>query len=163
MYAARWSPDGRLIATAEGNRIKIRSFDTAAVEKEFSCSRRVDAICWNPDGTQLAAASRDLTITLWDASTGQQIGDPLQATGRVDSLDWSPHEGRPRLAGASTNGTVRIWDTLTGKLALSLATPSGASTSVRWSADGKRLAATGGDTIYIWDASTGYQASPPME
>ena len=161
--ATRWSPDGRLIATAEGNRIKIRSLESGKVEQELSCSRRVEAICWSIDGTVLAAASRDLLVTLWDVSTGVQVSDPLQATGRVESLDWSPDLERPRLASASVNGTVRIWDLATGKLALALATPTGGSKCVRWSTDGKRLAATGGDTIYVWDASTGYQTSPPTE
>lgn len=157
VLAVRWSPDGQRVATAEGKMANIRSVDLATILHQFQARREVEAICWNRDGTQLATASRDHGVRLWDTIKGQQIGDTLHATGPVKSLHWNSDVERPRLAGASTNGTVRIWDTVTGKLALSLATPDGRSADVCWTSDGERLAAVGGATIHVWDATTSYR------
>ncbi len=53
-------------------------------------------------------------MRLWDADTGQPIGDPLTGhTGPVASVAFSP-DGH-RLATASADDTVRLWDADTGQ------------------------------------------------
>ena len=65
-------------------------------------------MAFSPDGHRLATASGDNTVRVWDADTGQPLGDPLTGhTDSVSSVAFSP-DGH-RLATASDDNTVRLW------------------------------------------------------
>ena len=56
----------------------------------------------NPDGHRIASGGADHTVRLWNADTGQQIGQPLTGhTDIVDAVAFSP-DGR-------SDGTVKVW------------------------------------------------------
>ena len=119
--------------------------------------RTVTCVEWSPDGSQLATGSLDHTMRLWDVTTVTEMTEPMQHTGFVKSIAWSPDRERSRLAAASSNGTVRLSDLSAGKLALTLhMTPRGNS-SVRCGPNGARLAAVVGEAVQIWDATVGYE------
>jgi hypothetical protein len=74
------------------------------------------SVAFSPDGHRFAtaAAGPDHTVRLWNADTGQPIGNPFKGhTNTVASVAFSP-DGH-RLASGSWDRTVRLWDADSGK------------------------------------------------
>jgi WD domain, G-beta repeat len=74
----------------------------------------VYSAAFSPDGLRIVTASADKTARIWDAASGQPIGEPLKGhQGTVYSAAFSP-DGL-RIVTASGDGTARMWDVATGK------------------------------------------------
>ena len=67
-----------------------------------------------PTAQRIASGSYDKTVRVWDAATGQPVGQPLTGhTGSVHGVAFSP-DGT-RIASGSDDNTVRVWDAATGQ------------------------------------------------
>ncbi len=62
----------------------------------------------SPDGTQLASASWDGSIGLWDLATGTMTAQMTGHEARVNDVVYA-NDGRT-LISASADGTIRTWD-----------------------------------------------------
>ena len=73
----------------------------------------VMAVAFSQDGSQLASASIDQTVRLWDPATGQEVQKLEGHTDGIMAVAFS--QDGSQLASASGDQTVRLWDPATGQ------------------------------------------------
>jgi WD40 repeat protein len=165
-YRLRFSPDGKRLAAIEENNVRVWD---AATGKEQRCfhargADRVSDIAFRPNGKELAAATSNRRVVLWDVNTGaltrqfdrQEVGTfPLAFAPDGKSLVVGCLERSLRMLSADTavggKGVIRILDTVTGKELRRLHGHDGEVGALAFSPDGKLLASAGADaTVLIW-------------
>jgi WD40 repeat protein len=121
----------------------------------------VSSVTYSPDGTRIASGSPDNTVRLWDAATGEPVGQPLHHDKAVTSVAFSP-DGT-RIASGSDDGTVRLWAASTGEPVGQPLHHDKPVTSVAFSPDGTRIASGSQDnTVRLWNAETRQPIGQPL-
>jgi WD40 repeat protein/tRNA A-37 threonylcarbamoyl transferase component Bud32 len=160
------TPGGSLNAEFFSSPGKVLTFEVAPRCEKAGLALVHDAPVWSiafsPDGKQLASASGDGTIQLWELANSKILRTFSKGhADRVTGLAFPP-DGK-RLASAARHENVKVWDTTSGKLLLTLPGQSERAACVAFSPDGKRLASVGaasGKTkeeqgqVKLWDAAT---------
>jgi WD40 repeat protein len=169
-----YSPDGRWLASAGGNRSEAPTFDpsergevklweagTGAEIRKFPADKgAVFAVAFSPDSRWLAAGYADGMVRIWDtrnpASKARELPGHIGWVKRVKFLP----DGRLASAGGSWIGSefgeVKIWDLSTGRILLDLRGHTQIVQDLAFSPDGRRLATASLDrTIKLWDTTTG--------
>ncbi|MBR4324315.1 MAG: hypothetical protein IKP73_02165, partial [Bacteroidales bacterium] len=104
-------PNRPYTAEAESALRKASHQNTAILRGHIA---HVSSASFSPDGKYIVSASLDKMVRIWDAKTGQQVGNPLVGhIGFVWSASFSP-DGR-YIVSASSDETVSIWDAKTGQ------------------------------------------------
>jgi eukaryotic-like serine/threonine-protein kinase len=115
---------------------------------------RADCCALSPDGSQFATAREKGLVSLWDTSTGKELGTLTHIKEDTTRLAFSPN-GR-WLAAASDAGPVTVWDRGSRQPVAVLSGHLLSTTALAFSPDGHRLA-TGSsdkDAVKLWDTGT---------
>jgi len=114
----------------------------------------VTSVVFSPDGRWVATGSRDKTVRIWEAGSGQAIHTMKGHKDAISCVAFSP-DGR-RVASGSLDRTVTIWDASTGQPVSALPRDTGFILSVAFDPRGRLLAAsTSEGRVKIWDVSSG--------
>jgi eukaryotic-like serine/threonine-protein kinase len=136
----------------------------------------VRAVAYSPDGKTVLTASVDSTARLWDAATGQPVGEgmKMERGGRVTSVAFSP-DSKTIVTGSthgavedahlgSTGGSVQLWDAATGVPLGSPLEYQSAVRTVAFSPDGETILVGSSDgRVRLWDVATGMYIGRPLE
>jgi len=152
-----FSPDGKRIASGEGDRRFVRVWDALTGAELMALRGHKDAVrcvAFSPDGKYIVSGSDDKTIKVWDETSGSEVITFQGHKDMVLSVAFSP-DGKKVVSGSWDN-TVRVWDLNSRAELMTLRAHRAEVMSVAFSPDGKRIASGSRDrTAKIWDAATG--------
>ena len=120
----------------------------------------VAALAFHPQGKELASASWDQRILIWDPATGHVLRKLVGHTKTIECLAYSPN-GR-LLASGGTDKTVRIWDANTGRQIRVIGGHAGPIQGVAFSPDGDCVVTGSGvykrsGEVKVWDVNSGQE------
>jgi hypothetical protein len=109
LYAAVFSPDETLIATAGYDR-QIILWDAAtgqSIRKLEGHNGAIFDLAFSPDGTVLVSACADETAKVWQVATGTRLDTLSQPEGEVFAVEVTA-DGKYIIAGSADN-RLRVW------------------------------------------------------
>lgn len=147
-FAIKPGGESVVVGTQHSGVIEL-SFKDGSVVREYPSSGWVDTVDWSPDGSLLAAGTRDNFAYIWNARTGQTV-EALKLDASPQSVHWRPNTRQLAIGLAMGDASkTKVYD-LDQKRELFEVTGMRAA----WSPDGKLLASGGGNgTVYIYDDS----------
>jgi TPR repeat protein len=157
-----FSPDGRRIATATGDRRYTDKGSRIAKVWETASGRllakleghgaAVNDLAFSPDGTRIVTAGADQTAMLWDTESGRLLNTLEGHADMVTSAAFSP-DGT-RVVTGSYDKSAKVWDASTGHLLSTLVDGEGVLRAM-FSPDGSRILTLSDYKAKVWDASSG--------
>jgi WD40 repeat protein/DNA-binding SARP family transcriptional activator len=154
LAAARFSPDGSLVATlafGESPHVTIWDWARGEVARTIEVGRTFDehGLAFDPTGPRIAIISSEELAEIRDVASGRRVAVLHGPSEPVTDIAYSPTGSR--VAVATADGTVRLFDADTGARQLVLPGPGCATPTVAFSPDGTKLAsASPCDGVRIW-------------
>ena len=161
------SPDGQLIAAANGGKLLIWEWLEDEEPKSVDGFKRVSAIAFSPDGNQLAVAmdryGRGPELVLWHISRNQVLREfrpPVMEALRTEDIKFAL-DGELLVAPnthyvvTEKDNAVLLWNVATGQLVHRLRSDNALFTSVAVSHDQALIAAISESEVAMWDLESG--------
>jgi WD40 repeat protein len=152
--AARFGAGGIFAAVTATGRVFVWKRRGTLVRTFDGGRRPLVAVALSPDGTLVAAASRDRRARIWSIASGKRQHRLARSRTALTDVEFS-HDGR-LLATAATGGDVRIWTVSDGRLIHILTGLTGRVARVVFSPDDQWLIAAGPTSARLWQTSNGH-------
>jgi len=161
-----FAPKAPLLATAGADgRVLVWNVETGACVHSLEAHRGpVQMVQFSADGASLVSAGGDGAARIWKVETGE-LARTLGGDGGhkeiIQSAQWSPAPGPPRVLTAGADGRAILWDAETGDAIFSCNTKSvrGEGTLVTGAAFSQAgalfVTANSAGAVQVWDAATG--------
>lgn len=153
------SRDGKHLASSAllDHAIRIWYPESGKLHQTLTCySGTIVDIAFSPNSQQIASASRDGTVRLWDPVEGTLCH--ILKSGLKNEMLYAlvySNDGKELACGCS-DGTIYIWNPANGDLAQTLQGHSSQVNKAVFSPNGQVLASAFGDaTLILWNKSTG--------
>jgi WD40 repeat protein len=158
VHAARFTPDGRHVLTGGGDgttRVWDVTAGGARDHLTVPAAAMINAsVAFSPDGTMFAAPREPTGVTLWDATTGDEVRTLTGPKIKLAKLAFSP-DGRRLAAASDLLDVIPVWDVVSGELDQTLTGHEDAVRAVSFAPDGQLLSASWDGTARIWDVTSG--------
>ena len=156
----RFSPKGETLAvgggqpSAAGDLRLYQTNDWKLIATLRGHEDVVFSLAFSPDGTQLASASFDHSVRLWDVKTHATLKEYHHHSDFVYAVAFSP-DGK-RLVSASKDRTVQLFEKDTAKSVFTFGGMNEDVMAVAFHPDGKSVISSGFEAgIYWWNTQTG--------
>lgn len=155
MWSAAWSPDGRRIVTTDDRAVQVWDATTYRLVATLPHGDTVYHAVFSGDGTRLVTACGDGAVRIWNASTGEKVRELRRPK---DAPRWylvAVLAGGQLVAAIDIGGRVtEVWDARTSNVVTELRNDGSEWPSLSFSADGRWLAASGGNDVQLLDTVT---------
>ena len=161
--AAAFSPDGKTVLTGSYRQARLWDASSGHPKGSFplgSSRHFVEPVMFSPDGRTFLTNCEDNAARLWDAVTGQLIGQPITHPGPVSAMAFSPDSKTILTASVRT---AQLWDAITGR-PIGQPIQQGPIVDVAFSPDGQTIliAESNNMAARLWDVSNGASKGAPM-
>lgn len=147
--ALAFSPDGKLLATAEEREVQVWDLGTGRLARASLVQKeRVTALTWASDGRRLAVAA-GAEARQWDLTSGLQVGQSMGHKSTITLITCSA-DGKVLLSG-SRDGTMSLWDATTGAPQGSVRSSAGVSGLAAFSPNCESVVTVHGSVARMWD------------
>ena len=155
IYRAIFSPDGRILATADAARVQLWDARTWQLHTMLNVEVSPSIMRFSPDGKLLAVAGTGAkyreAVELWEVATGRlKMSIDTEHTDRIIRVAFSP-DGLT-LVTSSEDQTIKLWNVRTGR---SNALFPGIM--FFFSPDGRLIATVDHDTVKLGDVENGIE------
>ena len=110
LYAAEFSPDEKLVATAGYDRDIVLWIASSGepIKKMTGHNGAIFDLAFSPDGQVLVSACADETLKVWNVESGERLDTLGQPEGEVFAVEVTG-DGKHIIAGSSDN-RLRVWN-----------------------------------------------------
>ncbi len=166
--AVVYAPDSMHFYSAGlDHKVRVWKFAADTPVKNLPHPNFVDAVAFNPAGTQLATGCHDGSVRLWDVAKGQMVRE-IKAhapppSNAVYCVAWSP-DGKQIVSG-SLDHSLKLWDAANGQMVREFKGYKEKTFekghrdgvfAVAFSPDGKQIVSASSDhTIKFWNVADG--------
>lgn len=145
------SPNGGRLALSFGHSVEVRELESESEPLVFEGhDDLINDLAWSHSGAQIASASDDGTVRIWNAESGEEIAAlSAAAEAWMQCVAWSPDDAE--LASGTDGHTLTIWDAREWTETLSYGGLMGEFRDLAWHPNGYELAIADGEGIGIWN------------